>query len=66
MKQSHHIRVVLDLDPVGEPIRGAVWDGNERSQPFFGWLELASTLEAMRQSADETRIAERVGDAMNR
>lgn len=45
------LRVVLDLDPASEPIRGRVAaerDGDRDAHAFSGWIELSSVIEQMR------------------
>jgi hypothetical protein len=51
MNESQAVRVVLDLDPNSEPIRGSLSASDQDSRPFFGWLELASAVEAARAAA---------------
>ena len=47
------LRVVLDLDPLSEPIRGRVAaEGDGNPQAFSGWIELSSLIEQMRAAAD--------------
>src|SRR3954468_11974090 len=38
------IRVVLDLDPVADPIGGLISVGDGPATPFSGWLQLAEAL----------------------
>jgi hypothetical protein len=51
MRQSRQIRVVLDIEPDGEPIRGSLSAVDHDSRPFFGWLELVGAVEAARRPA---------------
>jgi hypothetical protein len=44
-------RVILDLELAADPIRGQLQDEAGHSQPFTGWLELASALEDTRATA---------------
>lgn len=40
------IRVLLELDPLAEPISGLLCVDGERRRPFSGWLALARELDA--------------------
>jgi len=54
VEQLPSLRVVLDLDPASEPIRGRVTpehDGDGGAHPFSGWIELSSLIEQMRAQA---------------
>jgi hypothetical protein len=51
MHEPQQVRVVLDLDPNSEPIRGSLSATDQDSRPFFGWLELAGAVEAARAEA---------------
>ena len=55
MKPIPSLRLVLDLDPLAEPIRGRVLaarDGDARA--FSGWIELSSVIEQLRAEIDIT------------
>ena len=43
-----HVRVVLDVQRDGMPIRGWVTVGKRTKREFHGWLELADALESAR------------------
>ena len=47
----HQVRVVLDLEIDSEFISGSISAPEYACQQFFGWLELASELEAARVAA---------------
>ena len=51
VQSSQQVRVVLDLDLDGEPIRGSVCGADQGIRPFFGWLELANALVRVREFA---------------
>lgn len=57
MHEPRPVRIVLDLDPSGETICGAVSDAFRDSHPFYGWLELAGALEAARIAAERATAA---------
>ena len=40
------IRVLLELDPLAEPISGLLGVDGGRRRPFSGWLALARELDA--------------------
>jgi hypothetical protein len=42
------IRIVLDLETQGDPIRGWISKVSQPARPFHGWLELAHELEDAR------------------
>ena len=46
-----HLELAIDVD--SEPISGSVSNGAHRSQPFSGWMELFSLLEATIRTACE-------------
>jgi hypothetical protein len=46
-------RVVLELEPEGEPIRGSISSPCHSDGRFHGWLELADALETARRSGRE-------------
>jgi hypothetical protein len=52
---SSQVRVVLDLDADGDLICGSISTADHAPHQFFGWLELADELEAV-------RVAARAGD----
>jgi hypothetical protein len=55
MKLLPSLRVVLDLDPLSEPIRGRVVAERGRvadARAFSGWIELSSLIEQMRAEVD--------------
>lgn len=46
-----HRRVVLDLEPAQDSIRGRIVDGDDagqQSRSFEGWLELSALLDGLR------------------
>ena len=45
------VRVILDVEREGVPIRGAVSTAPGIERRFHGWLELADALEAARAGA---------------
>lgn len=47
---SDEVRVTLDLARHGEVIHGSVSGFDDGPHPFFGWIELADALEALRTS----------------
>jgi hypothetical protein len=53
MHEPQNVRLILDIDPDGETIRGSVSKADQGGRPFFGWLELAAALEAARQEVTE-------------
>jgi hypothetical protein len=57
MRQSRPVRVVLDIDPDGEPIRGFLSALDQDHRPFFGWLELVGAVEAARRPPAADTIA---------
>jgi hypothetical protein len=61
-----HVRVILDVERDGVPIRGSISTGPGVKRRFHGWLELADALEAARagaltagRGATDLRAAER-------
>jgi hypothetical protein len=44
-----HLELAIEVD--SDPISGSVSNGNRHSQPFHGWIELVSAIEAARSSA---------------
>jgi hypothetical protein len=40
-------RVSLSIDVGSDPIRGSLNIGQEQPEPFCGWVELASAIEAL-------------------
>ena len=42
-----HLRLAIDVD--SDPISGSICNGTGRAQPFSGWIELASVIEAARR-----------------
>jgi hypothetical protein len=66
MHESRPVRIVLDLDPDGDTICGAVCDDSlEHRRPFHGWLEPAGVLEAARH-ASTCESARALGSARRR
>jgi hypothetical protein len=55
MHQSRPVRLVLDIDPDGEPIRGQLSVLDRGCRPFFGWLELVGAVEAARHPTSSTK-----------
>jgi hypothetical protein len=47
-KPSHSMRLVLDLDPQAEPIRGTVADPGGHTRAYVGRLALISALDELR------------------
>jgi hypothetical protein len=47
-------RVLVELDPFGEPISGCVTDGRGRRRTFSGWLDLMDVLDHARYDAHPT------------
>jgi hypothetical protein len=45
------VRVILDVEREGAPIRGSLSIAPGRERRFHGWLELADALEAARAGA---------------
>jgi hypothetical protein len=68
MRQSRPVRVVLDIDPDGEPIRGFLSALDQDQRPFFGWLELVGAVEAARRppATDTIGGAPRFGPALEK
>lgn len=67
MTRQEAIAVRLELEPATDPVRGTLYDERGAAQPFFGWLELASALDAFvlpRQGSP--RRDERSGDEPDR
>jgi len=50
MGARFHVLVLLDLETDGGVIRGSLSTPDRGRREFFGWLELASELEAARTS----------------
>jgi hypothetical protein len=48
MASPLQVRVVLDLDTDCEPICGSLTEDERPSRRFYGWLELAGLLQAVR------------------
>jgi len=51
------IQVRLELEPDRQPIAGVLYRHALPGQPFCGWLELASAIEAARDGAVATDSA---------
>lgn len=49
--ERERVRVILDVDGDGVPIRGTLSIGPGVQRRFHGWLELADALEAARAGA---------------
>jgi hypothetical protein len=45
-------RVILELEPVQDSIRGRALDADEHYRTFDGWLELSAVLEKLRPRPD--------------
>ena len=41
-------RVVLELEPAQDSIRGRVMDADDQTRSFDGWLELSAVLDVLR------------------
>ena len=48
-RATTHLELAIEVD--SDPISGSVSNGNRQSQPFIGWIELVSAIEAARSSA---------------
>jgi hypothetical protein len=46
-----HIRLILDIDLVADPIGGVVRDADGDAKPFAGWISLTRTIELSLDSA---------------
>ena len=47
------IRIVLELDGDGDPIRGRLIEPERQAGEFYGWLVLASLIESVRLNAGQ-------------
>jgi hypothetical protein len=47
--------VTVEVDPGSDPIRGLISDAGG-TRPFFGWLELASALQAALDVSDQDDV----------
>jgi hypothetical protein len=47
-RATAHLELAIEVD--SDPISGSVSNGNRQSQPFTGWIELVSAIEAARRS----------------
>ena len=48
-------RVVLELEPAQDSIRGRALDADDQSRSFDGWLELSNVLDVLRPRPDSQR-----------
>ena len=51
------VRLVIEVDPRTEPVRGLFDDGRRGPLPFAGMLELIALLENARHQPDDTASA---------
>lgn len=54
MMNADWLRLVIEVDPRTEPVRGFFDDGRRGRLPFAGMLELLALLEAARHQGDDT------------
>lgn len=52
-ESSELLRVVLDLEPHPDTVRGWIGCADETAVPFHGWLELSSHLDRLRPLPDD-------------
>jgi hypothetical protein len=54
-RSTTHLRLAIDVG--SDPITGRMSDGDDRWQPFTGWIDLVAAIEAARIAHPETDAA---------